>query len=297
MPDAIRVARAVATNQLAWVAPALYVRLTGQTGRGEGEAESGGSIADYFRLCLAAYHKRLGAGETFEGKTVLEYGPGDFPGVAMLLLACGARKVYCVDRFPMLNLSGKNLTALEQLRSGLDSDARRNFDSALVDPADAKRGFRPDRLELRVTPNGYAGLDQEADLVISRAVLEHVNDLDGTFFDMVRSMKPGACALHLVDLKSHGLHRHDRLDFLEWPAFLWSLMYSHKGVPNRWRLDRYRQIVQALPVTDVLLDSTSRATAAEVAAVRPRLAMPFRGISEDDLACLGFWLHFRKPLL
>jgi hypothetical protein len=125
-------------------------------------------------------------------------------------------------------------------------------------------------------------------------VLEHVNDLEATLTDMVTAMRPGALAIHLVDLRSHGLHRSNPLDFLEWPPALWDLMYSAKGVPNRWRVDKYRAIVERLPVDLLALEATRLASPEDVAAMRPRLAWPFRQVSDADLQWLGFWLVFRK---
>ena len=107
-------------------------------------------------------------------------------------------------------------------------------------------------------------------------------------------MCPGALAIHQVDLKSHGLHRENILDFLSWSSELWNLMYSHKGVPNRWRIDRYRDLLEAMPVETLVLEPTARAAPEVIAAVRPRLADPFRRLSDEDLAWLGFWLVFRK---
>lgn len=298
VPDLVRVARAVATNQLARLAPAAYVRLTGQTGRGA-EAESAGDVAAYFRQCIAAYLERLAAAapevrDPFAGRTLLEYGPGDVPGVAALMVARGANKVYCVDRFPMLRLDRKNATVIADLGAGLDAPMRARFEAALLDPADPMSGFDASRIEYIVNNNGTSGLAEQVDLVYSRAVLEHVNDLDATLHDMVRAMRPGALAIHLVDLRSHGLHRENPLDFLCWSPWLWEAMYSAKGVPNRWRIDRYREVLVSLPVDLLALEVTVRAAQTDVGAVRPRLAAPFRRLSDEDLASLGFWLVFRK---
>ena len=38
----------------------------------------------------------------FENKVIIELGPGDFLGVALLAFSKGADKVYCVDRFPLV---------------------------------------------------------------------------------------------------------------------------------------------------------------------------------------------------
>lgn len=297
--DPGRVLRAVASNQLARFAPATYIRLTGQTGRGAAAEEGAGDIAQYFRACVDAYFQHLGIAPSdvrshLTGKTILEYGPGDLPGVAALMVARGAEKVYCVDRFPLVNLAPKNAEVLAQLIDGCSGDERRRLMACLADPKNLSAGFAPERIEYLVRPSGLSGLSDAVDLVISRAVLEHVNDLDATFEDMVRAMKPSALAVHQVDLRSHGLHRSNPLDFLVWSPVLWRLMYSEKGVPNRWRVDKYRSIVSALPVDVVEFAATKLAETAHVQAVRSALAPAFQPVSDEDLSWLGFWLVFRK---
>jgi SAM-dependent methyltransferase len=299
MPDALRVARAIATNQLARFAPGAYIRLTGQTGRGGEETESVADIAGYFRGCFDDYFRRLSiepeaVGAYLAGKTLVEYGPGDLPAVAALMLAHGAEKVYCVDRFPLVRLDGKNVRVLADLVRDLPAEGGDRIRRAMVDRSDASAGFDARCIEYLVRPNGTVGLSAVADLVFSRAVLEHVNDLEATMADMVQAMRPGAVAIHLVDLRSHGLHRDNPLDFLQWPPALWDLMYSAKGVPNRWRVDRYREALARLPIDVLQFEITRQASLVDVQRVRPHLARPFRGISDEDLACLGFWLVFRK---
>ena len=129
MSSLLRFARAIMSNQLASLAPALYVRLTNQTGRGDSESETVTDIAEYFYQSLIEYLQRLditleSASTFLADKTVVEYGPGDFPGVAILLVALGARKVYCVDRFPMINFDAKNYLVYQQLLKLLDNISR-----------------------------------------------------------------------------------------------------------------------------------------------------------------------------
>lgn len=297
--DSVRVVRAMATNQLARFAPVAYVRLTGQTGRGAAAEESPGDIATYFRDCADAYFSRLGVAAAdvaafLAGKTLMEYGPGDLPGVAALMVARGAEKVYCVDRFPLVNLSEKNARVLSQLIDSSQGAERDRLLSCLADADDPAAGFDPRHIEYVVRPSGLSGLREAVDMVFSRAVLEHVNDLEATFADMTAALKPGATGIHLVDLRSHGLHKANPLDFLAWSTALWDLMYSEKGVPNRWRIDRYRAVLGALPVELQALEATKLATSEQVAEVRPTLAEPFRAVSDEDLRWLGFWLVFRK---
>lgn len=300
MREVVPVIRATATNLLAGVAPGLYLRLTGQTGRGDASMETAREVAEYFFESFDAYLARMGADREHaeahvSGMTLLEYGPGDLPGVAMLFLAHGARKVYCVDRFEMVRFSEKNLQVLRCMQQMLPEPQAARFGQLLCEGPDGQVGLDAQRIPYVVRPHGFSGLEEEADLIVSRAVLEHVDDLDGTFRDMRRALKAGGMALHQVDLRSHGLHRRNPLDFLEWPQWLWSLMFSNKGVPNRWRVNRYREILAGLGVSEVSTEVTASARADDVADVRPRLAGPFRGLSDADLAVLGLWVRFRRP--
>jgi hypothetical protein len=84
-----RVVKAIATNFLAAVAPGWYSRWTGETGRGRKPIDAKETAA-YFVRCADDYRRRLKLDETgwqrfLVNKTVLEYGPGDIPGVARVL--------------------------------------------------------------------------------------------------------------------------------------------------------------------------------------------------------------------
>lgn len=296
--DIKRVVKATLTNQLARFAPAWYMGFTGETGRGLGE-ETSGQAARYFQDCFNDYFAKLGVAPSeirdfLAGKHILEYGPGDFPGVALLMMAHGAQSVICVDRFPLIQLSEKNLAVIQELLASLDKGAQQRAQNCLLEVNSPAAGFNPDFIRYRIDPNGLSGLNNEIDLVFSRAVLEHVNDLPATFNDMHTAMKRDAIAIHQVDLKSHGLHQSNPLDFLHWSNSLWQLMYSHKGVPNRLRVDTYRLILAQTGFDIVTLEPTLLADTSEVSAVRPKIAESFRHISDQDLRWLGFWLVCRK---
>ncbi len=298
--DAIRFLRATATNQIAGFAPGFYVKLTKQTGRGKSDAESSGGMSEYFSRCFEDYFRVMGVPDDavrrwLHGKVLLEYGPGDLPGVAILMIAHGADKVYCVDRFPMLALSDKNIAAIENLLERMGPAERQRAGECFRGHGQPRSGFDARRIEYLIRDNGLSGLQSEVDLVLSRAVLEHVNDLGATFADMERALRPAATAVHQVDLKSHGLHRENPLDFLSWPRWMWSCMFSNKGSPNRWRVDRYRQVLAATCLRIISLKPTLRADPRDISSVRPHLARPFRELSDEDLSWLGFWLVCEKP--
>lgn len=289
--------RAILANQLAKYAPSTYLRRTDHTGRGLAAEESVQDLADYYRRCFDDYFARLGVArpeEFLAGKALLEYGPGDFPGVPLLMIAHGARRAWCVDRFPLVKLDAQKLRVLDLLLAPCTEAQRQRVRACLVDPGRPDLGFRDDRVAYRVDPSGLSGLVGEVDFAFSRAVLEHVNDLAATFQDMVTALVPGGVSLHLVDLRSHGHHRSNPLDFLRWSPLLWGWMHSAKGVPNRHRLPAYRASLQPLDVSELAFHSTHLATAAQVQEVRALVALAFRNVSDEELAWLGFWVGFRK---
>src|SRR3569623_3160712 len=225
--EVTRVVRAVATDQLARLAPKSYLRLTGQTGRGA-EEETPAEIAAYYRRCFADYLAVLGlaereAREYFDGKRILEYGPGDMPGMAMLVYAYGAEQVICIDRFPMVNRSAKNRAVLTCLCEGLDGAHRQRASEWLRAAAHGSAGSTAGgAITYLVKSSGLSSLKNAEDLVLSRAVLEHVDDLAATFADMYQALRDGGVAVHQVDLKSHGLQRHNPLEFLTRTTCMWT---------------------------------------------------------------------------
>ncbi|MEQ1600145.1 MAG: methyltransferase domain-containing protein [Methylophilaceae bacterium] len=293
-----RIVKATLTNQLARFAPAWYVRFTGETGRGLDE-ETSAQAARYFQRCFDDYFAKLGVAPSaisafLAGKHILEYGPGDLPGVALLMIAHGAESVVCVDRFPLVQLSEKNLAVIQELLASLGKEAQQRAQNCMLEVNSPAAGFNPEFIRYHIDPNGLSGLRDQIDLVLSRAVLEHVNDLPATFNDMYVAMKRDAIAIHQVDLKSHGLHLSNPLDFLYWSESLWQLMYSHKGVPNRLRVNAYRAILAQTGFDIVTLEPTLLADTSDVSLVRPKIAESFRHISDQDLRWLGFWLVCRK---
>jgi hypothetical protein len=298
LDDVRRAFRAILTNQVAHWAPRLYVRWTGQTGRGSAH-ESPRDIAEYFRRCFEDYFRVMGVPPEgvpafLNGKQLLEYGPGDVPGVAVLMVAHGAESVVCVDRFPLLALSATNVEVLRCLLQGLEGEVRRRAESCFVSGGDPATGLSASRIRYRIRPSGLSGLQDAVDLIFSRSVLEHVDDVTATCADMYAALHEGGLAVHKVDLESHGLHRTNSLDFLTWPPGLWSWMYSNRGVPNRWRVDRHRQAIVASGLRALSLQPTLLADPGEMQAVRPHLSGPFKSISDEDLSWLGFWAVLQK---
>lgn len=292
--DVVLFAKAVLSNQLARFAPAAYMQLTRQTGRGELE-QTPDQIANYFIKCFDDYRSQLSLDEaefaTFlAGKQVLEYGPGDILGVALLMYAHGAEAVHCFDRFPLNSASAKNLRVYEHLLDSLGQRERARADTAFVERGKPASGFDLSRVRYFVSRDGLSGADHQYDLVISRAVLEHVDNLTGTMNDVAKALKPGGVSIHEVDLRSHGLDRYQTFDFLTWPNPLYRLMFSQKGFPNRWRLNKYRELIAQSGLQINKIEPVGRLSVEEIRLIEPHLPSVLRGVSHEELSWTGFWM-------
>ncbi len=293
--DVILFCKAFLSNQLAKFAPKLYVNLTRQTGRGEGEREAL-QVASYFFECFYDYRKQLALDEEefqsyLREKVILEYGPGDILGVALLFYAYGAKMVHCVDRFPLAKMSNKNIDVYVQLLNSLGEKERERAENAFNEKGDPESGFNVNAIRYKITRNGLSGAIKKYDLIISRAVLEHVNDLEKTMIDIMCSMKEGGISLHKVDLTSHGLDRYTDFDFLTWPNVIYRLMYSHKGFPNRWRVNKYKELAENSNLHVKELIPTGRLDQKKLNTIYLKLAKEFRHISLKELSWQGFWIY------
>jgi len=292
--DGYRFVQAFLTNQIARFAPNLYLTMTHETGRGDGGAEPG-QTADYFFRCFHDYGERLGLDDDhfkgfLEGKTVLEYGPGDILGVSLLMYANGARFVHCVDRFPREKISRRNIETYNEILDRLGPQERERALRAFREHGDPSSGFDPGLVRYSVTRDGLINEAKAYDLIVSRSVLEHVNHLEMTIRDIANALKDDGISVHSVDLKSHNLDRYQPFDFLTWPEAIYRLMNSHKGRPNRWRVDKYRKCVACAGLQFRMLAPTGKLEANAIDRIRPKLAAGFRDLPTEELTWQGFWM-------
>ena len=66
--------------------------------------------------------------EDIRGKTILEIGPGDNLGVAIMFLLYGAKKVVCIDKFHPIRNKNSQIQIYYALRENLDSEQTNVFD-------------------------------------------------------------------------------------------------------------------------------------------------------------------------
>lgn len=257
------------------------MRLTNVSGRGRGR--DGDEAITYFEGVAHDYEviaEKAGLtneGSLFSGKRVLELGPGNTQAIALVARAKGAAKFAGWDAFDVLSRDQKYLAAIyEPLLRKMGQPATRVHELL-------------DECKIHGSRDAFEAL-APFDLVISRAVLEHVRDLDGLYRDLAALTTEDAALVHKIDLRSHGFQLTHDLDFLLFSERTWRRLTTHIGEPNRARYPRYLELGKKHGFTPVYVASTRVITAQEAERIRPKLAPPFRDMTSDVLAVLGFWL-------
>ena len=183
---------------------------------------------DYLR------YGEIGAGD-LHGARVMELGPGDNLGVAMRFLAAGAERVEGVDRFATWR----------------DEDQQAAIQGALAErlgkPVTMTRIETTEGLPIEEAAESFE--PESFDLIVSRAVLEHVYDPDATFAAIDSLLKPGGKSIHKIDFEDHGLFTAGGLHpltFLTVPDRLYRWMGENSGLPNRHLADYFRRKMDAM---------------------------------------------------
>ncbi|HJO22429.1 MAG TPA: methyltransferase domain-containing protein [Myxococcota bacterium] len=225
--------------------------------------------------------------ETLTGATVVEIGPGDHIPMAMLLLAAGAGRYICLDRFA----------------GDLGGGAARTFYQALAHHLPQRwpelaaglhrQGLAPDRFpdsagdRVCVWRRAVEESPETdvADLVLSNNVVEHVSDLDAFVRHSFKMLRSGGRAVHRVDFTAHDVWaaRGDPFEWLTVSDGIWRLTGSHRGSPNRYRYHEVREAVERGGFL-IEVDLVEAYPLDLIRSARPRLARRFRGMPVESLA-------------
>jgi hypothetical protein len=274
---------------------------------------------DYLRY--AAIGSAGAEASRLEGKRILEVGPGDSSAMAIYLLAKGAASVVAVDAFDppedewrqraLYRALCDSFTPAERARA--ERGLRLAPDGAAELVSDRLRHYRRTRIE--DAPRVLAG--DSFDLILSRAALEHVADVERSWAAMVALLEPAGAMWHKIDLRHHGyfgkLHP---LHFLTVGERAWGWISSPDPTLNRRRVDTYRALAAAtfrrttILTTHVLdggeiLPHVERLVAGIhygdrelelIRRIRLRLQPRFRQLTDEELLIGGIFLiaHDRR---
>jgi hypothetical protein len=273
-------------------------------------------------ICRVAHdYVQYGAGgdaRRLEGKDVLEIGPGDNLGVALMLLSMGAESVTSIDGFAPQSDEQKNRRIYAALHERMTPDQRQRVAGTLIQDGAGMRiaGTRVRAFYNCPIENTHEALQAERyGIIVSRAVLEHLADIRQGWATMVRTLQPDGEMWHKVDFRSHclfdGIHP---LYFLTIPETLWNLISRPDPTLNRARLPVYRELIdrdfmsstiyftevvgrtEFQPHSETLIPNLhfDDRQLSLLQAIRPRLQEPFRNYSDEELMVSGIFLISRQ---
>lgn len=231
--------------------------------------------------------------QEFEGKMVLEIGPGDSLGVASLMIGLGVRQIVCIDRFFTYRDPNKERAILAALVEAAPPLAKARMNRCLDNDygivGDTIR-YLPD-LPIEKAADTIGAV--RFDYIISRAVLEHVYDIEKTYACCRKLMRDGGRMIHKVDLQNHSDIELHPLQFLTYSEGLWRLMSSNISRVNRCRWPQHKAALEKNGFVVEKFEPTKMLSVSQVQSIRSRLCSPFREMTDEDLSLGGFFVLCR----
>ena len=243
-----------------------------------------------------------------DGIEVVEFGSGWLPIIPFLWRIAGAKTIVLTDQERLLDRS-----LLRQAAA---------FIWGRADDVAATLGVTLDRVHDIVGPSLTAGggIDEalacaglhyvvpfaaskmrasSADIIVSRAVLEHVPPwvLENFMVEFWRILRPGGVMCHVIDMSDHWEHNDKsicRVNFLRYGESFWRMTgINCQNYQNRLRHPEYLAIVRASGFVVIGDEAKCDAATLECLAEIP-LAARFKGIAKEELAILTGTIVARK---
>lgn len=276
----------------------------------------------YVHLVYNDYLRYSGlTADAFAGARILELGPGDNLGVALMFVAAGASQVVALDKFFSKRDNAQQLSIYRALRAGLSPEQAARFDQA-VSLQGTEPVFNDDRLKYIYGVGAEEAdrvLDLESfDFIISRGVILEIHDCDRAFVTMDKLLRPGGMMIHKLPCLDWVFPQngHHALEYLTISDRIYKAMANDSGRSNRRMIDYYRKTVAAFgydaqfhitkvigsgavdfaPNTFTLQEGVhyNAETLRKVRAIRPRLLPRFQNLSDEELMIQDMFLITRK---
>lgn len=238
--------------------------------------------AQYARDVFDSHVARAGLAGKLSGRTVVEIGPGDGVGTALLAHAYGARAIL-ID-------TGRYADAdIQPYQALAETLAKENLRIPQIGPADGIDDIVAACKALYLTQGlkSWSRIpDASADLIFSQAVLEHIrgDEFEPLLRECRRVLKPGGICSHCVDLQDHlggGLNN------LRFSTKTWeSDLFARSGFyTNRIR---YRQMLGLFTAAGFEVTGADVKRWETLPIDRRHLAPEFRNVLDEELCVSGF---------
>ncbi|MCK5797343.1 MAG: methyltransferase domain-containing protein [Deltaproteobacteria bacterium] len=287
------------------------------------------------RYCYSVWLRHLTlasqAGLNTSPARIAELGPGRSLGIGLAALLCGAEQYRGLDVVAYASAKSNvpvfdELVRLFRSREEIPGDDEfpgvypkfdsYAFPSEILSPERMASALAPDRVaalrkELWALDQGENGrlaywprwteegrLRQEAssvDMILSQAVLEHVNDLPAVYEAMTTLLAPGGTMSHQIDFTSHGMAR-EANGHWGYSDRTWKLIVGKRPYAiNRASHETHHRLIRDMGLRVVadlrILDDAGGGIP------RARLAPRFAHLSDASLRCRGTCLILVKDAL
>lgn len=216
-----------------------------------------------------------------ENLDIIEIGPGDNLASGLALLAAGAASYTVIERFAPDFSSAEAKARYQEIEDSWSDFFPETPWPDYLKAADFPEGY-PERVKIWPMAMEDVRAERQYDIVCSYQVGEHLSDIESFAQMNARLLVPGGVAVHRVDFGPHGCWSfyRDPLTFLRFPDWLWSMMGSNRGTPNR---RRYHEFCAAWERAGLKVDVMGLELWSEDVVRSARLAKRFQGMPVDSL--------------
>ncbi len=229
---------------------------------------------------------------SFEGKKVLELGPGPDLYSGIVYLARGASRFLAIDRFPLATLPKKEALAEVSLeiknRSG-------NFFEHALSSIENKEIFSYQKVEAE---ESSMEIKETFDIIVSRAACEHFFDPEQVFRELFTLLAPGGVMIHEIDFQTHNrfVKKEDPLNIYRYSEWVYRSFLAFPGSPNRFLQDDYRNFCEHIGYNEIRLTPFLKCSREYTKEVRLYLASPYQEKPLEDIETLATILTAKKPV-
>lgn len=236
---------------------------------------------------------------TIEDKILLELGPGDDLGVALLALASGAKRYFSLDKHALAAASPQTFydTLLQDIRKNLSTHTsiiqKLEETHALPLQAQSEQDFPIQyRCDGDFDPRVFP--PHSVDIIFSQAAFEHFDNVRELFSRLENVTRSGTVLIAEVDLKTHTRFIRDRdpLNIYRYGDWLYGAL-KFSGSPNRLRPFEYKNILEESGWTDIEIFPLKTLLQADLKQTASSLAKKFRH-EKNEMEILEFMLCAKK---
>jgi len=244
---------------------------------------------EYAFAVVEKHFSRAAGARNHEGGVVLEIGPGDSLGSAMIAYAFGATASYLVDTGRFAREDGKTYRRMAAYLSGQGCAVPRLAEPITVEGVLAS-------CHAKYLTGGLASLrtlpKESVDFVWSHHVLEHIRR--GEFIDVMREvrriLRPEGICSHTVDLKDNLC---DALNNLRFSERVWESPFMARSGFYTNRL-RYSEMMDIFSRTGFAADVLEVKRWDALPIPREKLSDEFRRFSDEELRVYEFDVLLRR---